>query len=81
MSSTFAHSFGRAVASEREFLGLTQTQLGQRLGWSRSTVSAIENAERAVEIAVLPELCEALECGVMTLLGRATDRDRRALQI
>jgi transcriptional regulator with XRE-family HTH domain len=81
VSTSFAKSFGRAIAAERRFLGLTQTQLGERLGWSASNISAIESGERAVAVALLPEVCEALECGVLQLLERAQARDRRAMRI
>jgi transcriptional regulator with XRE-family HTH domain len=81
MSSSFAAAFGRAVAAERSFRGLSQAELGDRLGWSRSTISAIETGVRPVAVGDLPEICTALECSVLTLMARAGDRDKRALQI
>lgn len=81
VSTTFAQAIGRAIASERKFRGLTQVQLGDRLGWSGSTISAIETAVRPIAVGDLPEICVALECGVMDLLSRAGDKDKRALRL
>lgn len=81
MSTSFAAAFGRAIAAERSFRGLSQAGLGERLGWSRSTISAIETAARPIAVGDLPEICEALECSVLTLMGRAGERDKRALRL
>lgn len=79
VSTSFALAVGRAIAAERNFRGLTQTQLGDKLGWSRSTISAMETGARPIAVGDLPEICQALECGVLDLLGRAGEKDKRAL--
>ena len=81
MSSTMAASLIKAIRAERAALGITQEQLGERLGWSRPTIAKIEAGDRQVAAHELPELCVALECGVLALLGRAEGSDRQALKL
>lgn len=45
----------------REAKGLTQQQLGDRLGVDKGTISRWENAERIPNLNVLGAICEALD--------------------
>jgi transcriptional regulator with XRE-family HTH domain len=67
VSTSFAIAVGRAIAAERKFRGLSQAQLGDVLGWSQSTISAIETGARPIFVGDLPEICEALDCSVLQL--------------
>jgi transcriptional regulator with XRE-family HTH domain len=81
MTSTMASALVKAIRAERAALGITQAELGTRLGWSRQQIAKIEAGERQVAAHELPELCAALECGVLDLLGRAEGTDRARLKL
>jgi transcriptional regulator with XRE-family HTH domain len=42
-------------------LGLSQTEVANRLGWGQTTVSKVEVGERRIDVEELRQLCEALE--------------------
>jgi transcriptional regulator with XRE-family HTH domain len=50
------------LRSRRVLRGLTQQQLGDMLGMSRSMVSRIETGDRPLEPDQIVSLCRALEC-------------------
>lgn len=52
----------------REKAGLTQEQLGQKLGVGQSTVGMWETGERLPRADKLPELAKALGCTIDDLL-------------
>lgn len=79
MSKSFQAAFGRAIAAERGFQGITQAELGQRLGWSDANISAIETGVRSPTVAMLPDICAALDCSVLDLLRRANAHDRKRM--
>lgn len=79
MSSTLAATLVRAIIAERSRLGLTQDQMGGRLGWSRGTIAKIEAGERQLAAHELVEICRALEVTLLQLLSSAHDADLKAL--
>lgn len=81
MSSTLAVALSRAIRAERGRLGISQAELATRLGWSRQVVTAIEIGDRPVAVHELPELCIALDVGLMDLLARADASDKQALRL
>ncbi len=66
-----ARAFARSVQEARRAQGLTQEQLGERVGVSAQAVSKWENAESCPEVALLPQVCAALEVSADTLLSTA----------
>ena len=64
---------GRQIADLRKAKGLTQNELGERLGVSYQAVSNWERGESLPDTALLPELAEVLETSVDSILsgGRA----------
>lgn len=62
-------AFGRAVQHARKSQGLTQEQLGERLGISGQAVSKWENGESTPDLPSLPLICEVLETSADALLG------------
>lgn len=52
----------------RKFRGMTQEQLADRLGWSVSNVSQLEQARQGYSQEGLEALAEALDCDVGQLL-------------
>lgn len=69
----------KAVRAERARSNLTQAELGERLGWARSTISAIEAGDRDLLATELPAVCRALGVPLRELLRDADARDRDAL--
>jgi transcriptional regulator with XRE-family HTH domain len=71
--------FARNVRAERARLGLTQSELAERLGWLQVTVSALETGRRAVQLDDIPALCRALGVSVEQLIMGADPADLNAL--
>jgi transcriptional regulator with XRE-family HTH domain len=63
-------TIGQRVREARERVGMTQTALGERLGWPRQTVSQIELGQRSVLARELLPLARALDASVWELLGQ-----------
>jgi len=74
-----AKAFGRAIQAARKSQGLTQEQVGDRVGVSAQAVSKWENGEACPEVALLPEVCAALEVSADALLGTAQSQGVDAL--
>ncbi len=74
-----ARGFGRALQAARKSQGLTQEQLGDRVGVSAQAVSKWETGESCPEVALVPEICSALEVSADTLLGTAQNQGVDAL--
>ena len=52
---------GQNIRSHRLARGLTQTELAQRAGCSRSTLSALENGKRCLSTELLFRIAGALQ--------------------
>jgi len=62
-------SLGSFIRSRRQALGLTQTQLGERLGWMQERVSILENAKYGMpSLPALARLAIACEVPLMQIL-------------
>jgi transcriptional regulator with XRE-family HTH domain len=78
------------IRERRRTLGLTQREVAGRLArlgsrTTNRTLSAMENG-RGLDLGLLPELAESLECTVTYLIGLAADPhswepDRRARRV
>jgi two-component system, OmpR family, sensor kinase len=63
---------GQYIRSRRQALGLTQTQLGQRLGWMQERVSILENGKYGMpSLPALARLAVACEVPLMDILRAA----------
>lgn len=60
---------GRFIAQLRQERGLTQAELGERLGVTNKTVSRWENGNYMPDVSLLQPLCGALGVGVGELLA------------
>jgi transcriptional regulator with XRE-family HTH domain len=69
----------RAIRAERARVGLTQSELAKRLGWSRQVITNIENGDRSIGVHELPALCKALGVTLNELSRDADPEDRAAL--
>ena len=73
----YGRSFGNRVAAARRLLGLTQVQLAEQSGVSRTVVGRIESEETACSCDTLAALAAALET-TMDALWRSSDDARPA---
>lgn len=79
MSDRLALVLARAVRAERARRGLSQSELGQALGWSQTKVAGVEAGTRRLLTHEMPELCEALGVTLARLLTEADPEDVRRL--
>jgi signal transduction histidine kinase/transcriptional regulator with XRE-family HTH domain len=70
-------ALGQFIRERRTAIGLTQTQLAQRIGWVQERVSLLENAKYGMpSLPGLAQLADALETpltGVLHVVGYAVD--------
>jgi transcriptional regulator with XRE-family HTH domain len=78
--SGLARVIAATVRAERGRRRWRQVDLGRRIGWSVSQVSALETGGRDVHAGDLPLLCRALSLPLAELLAHADQDDLNALQ-
>jgi len=66
--SNFRKSVGKAIAKQRKHQGLTQEQLGEKLGLETETVNRMERRVTSLTLERLEELANILECPVRSFL-------------
>ncbi len=78
-------NLGRYIRNRRQTMGLTQTQMGERLGWLQERVSILENGKYGMpSLPALARLAIALEVPLTEILTAAGysdepgDRDTRS---
>lgn len=64
----FYVDFGKLVRAHRQRLGLTQDQLGERVGLSRTSITNIEQGRQKILLHQLFRLAESLEISPDLLL-------------
>lgn len=69
----------RNIRAERSRRLWKQADLAERLGWSQSSVSAVEIGQRAINLSELPAICRALDVTMADLVRGADEEDLRAL--
>ena len=62
--------FGQQLSHYRRRMGLTQAELAERLGISKSSVSMYERGNREPELDLLQAMADLFQVGVSALLGR-----------
>lgn len=63
------HKVGDLIRLYREQLGISQVELGKRVGVSSVTILRIERGERGVSVELLGTLAQVLGIGPRTLGG------------
>src|SRR5947209_3356665 len=72
VDTTDLESLASDIRGRRQALGLTQTQLGQRLGWMQERVSILENGKYGMpSLPALARLAIACEVPLMEILRAA----------
>jgi transcriptional regulator with XRE-family HTH domain len=79
MSDGTAYALQRGIRAERSRKGMSQDELADRLGWSRSRLAAVESGTRPVRAHELPDLCGVLGVSLSVLLQMAPAEDLRRL--
>lgn len=59
------------IRALRDAAGMTQTQLGQKIGAAKSTVSEYESEKHQLDPALICKLCDLFGCTADYLLGRS----------
>ena len=60
---------GNFIGECRAHNNLTQTELGEKINISKSTISNWENGKSLPEVSIMPKLCEALNITVNELIS------------
>jgi two-component system, OmpR family, sensor kinase len=82
VDTTDLESLGNYIRARRQALNLTQTQLGQRLGWMQERVSILENGKYGMpSLPALARLAIACEVSLMEILRAAGYGDDSHLEM
>ncbi|MGH8019419.1 MAG: helix-turn-helix domain-containing protein [Opitutaceae bacterium] len=71
-------AFGQHLLALRERAGLTQQQLGQKLGVPASNIAFWERWDKPPRGEILPKLAAALDVSLDELMGAAAPKAKRA---
>lgn len=76
MASRFQDALATAVEARRKELGLTQLELGQRIGWNRGNVARIECGTHPPRCNTIAKIAVALSLSMTDLMLRAAEVER-----
>ena len=65
----FFEELGTRIVARRKELGLTQTELGDRIGVTQQVIASYETASRQIPACRVPELAGALDMPLEELMG------------
>lgn len=61
---------GEWIADKRQKAGMTQTQLGERIGMKKNSICQYEKGTRSISATKFLELCRVLNADPSELTGR-----------
>jgi transcriptional regulator with XRE-family HTH domain len=70
---TFLRQIGNRIREQRQALGWTQAELGDRSGLHRTFIGSVERGERNISILNLRLIATTLRVGVVDLLEPPAD--------
>lgn len=70
-----SHIFAKRLRGLRESVGLSQSDLAEKLGVSRGSISYYENESRVPDILFLEAVSEYFDVGINFLLGHSENQD------
>ncbi len=70
---TFLRQIGNRIREQRQALGWTQEELGDRCGLHRTFIGSVERGERNISILNLRLIAATLRVGVVDLLAPTSD--------
>lgn len=65
----FFEELGTRIVARRKELGITQTDLGNRIGVTQQVIASYETASRQIPAWRVPELTRALDMSLESLMG------------
>ncbi|MEE0858293.1 MAG: helix-turn-helix transcriptional regulator [Acutalibacteraceae bacterium] len=71
-------NIGENTKKIRTNLGLTQTELAERVGIGRSMLAQIERGTKTMTLPVAAEIAKALNCSIYELLGEEEQQCKTA---
>ena len=75
-------TLGQRIRARREELGMTQTELSQKLGFkSRSSLNKIEMDVHAPKQKMIKAIADALETDVLYILGISEEAERQEKEL
>ena len=74
-------SIGKNIARLRKEMGLTQGELGEKIGVSNQAVSKWESEMCSPDIMLLPKLADVFECSIDDLFDYLPKKERADLHI
>ena len=74
-------SIGKNIARLRKEMGLTQGELGEKIGVSNQAVSKWESEMCSPDIMLLPKLADVFECSIDDLFDYLPKKERSDLHI
>lgn len=73
----FFKELGARIATRRKELGMTQTDLGNRIGVTQQVIASYETASRQIPAWRVPELSKALDISLENLMGIRIASEKR----
>jgi transcriptional regulator with XRE-family HTH domain len=73
------HGLGRAIRQRREALGLTQDELGARIGIGRTRVSRVESGKHCLMLGTVELYARGLDCRASELVADAERLGRNSM--
>lgn len=70
---------GSLIRAERKKLGITQEELGERVGLKRTSITNIERGTQKIQVHILYAIAEALGVSASSLLPQAPPPGGREL--
>ncbi len=70
----FVDKVGKALATERKRLGLSQQAVAEKIGIEPESISRIENGAIAPTLARLRQFAQVYGCSMESLVGTASDQ-------
>ena len=79
LGSPLHEELRQLLVERRRRTGISQAELGRRLGWSQGTIGKIEAGEKRVTVVELIELGEALGFDPRAAVARVMKRQDRSV--
>ncbi len=70
----FVGKVGKALATERKRLGLSQQAVAEKIGIEPESISRIENGAIAPTLARLRQFAQVYGCSMESLIGKSSDQ-------
>jgi len=76
-NENFFEALGARIVARRKELGMTQTDLGNRIGVTQQVIASYETASRQIPAWRVPDLAGALDMSLESLMGFRIPGEKR----